>query len=293
VSPVLEAPRTIRQALDHARGELRQAPFEPSPREATLLLGHLLGLGEAAVLARYEEPLDPALEPAYSRLMQRRLAGEPVAYLLSEREFYGRPFRVDGRVLVPRPETEHLVERALELDLPANPRMLDIGTGSGCIAATLALERPDARVVASDVSTEALALASRNMHHFGLDRRVVLLAMDLAAAARLANFDLVVSNPPYIDPADAPSLSMEVTAFEPSRALFAAQRGTSIERRLLTELDPLRPGCHLLMEIGAGQKEALLRAAQASPFDFVACTDDYAGIPRVLHFVRSSARGVN
>jgi release factor glutamine methyltransferase len=292
VSPVLAPPRTIRQTLEKARGELRQAPFDPSPREAALLLGHLLGLGEASVLARYDDPLDPAVEAAYSTLMARRLTGEPVAYLLAAREFYGRAFEVDERVLVPRPETEHLVERALELDLPPRPRILDIGTGSGCLAMTLALERPDARVVGSDVAPGALALAARNRRRHELEERLALVAMDVASAASLTDFDLVVSNPPYIDPADAPALSPEVTAFEPPGALFAAQQGTAVGRRLLTELAPVHPGGHLLMEIGAGQMEALVEFSTETSFDFLGSTPDYAGIPRVLHFVRRAEKAL-
>jgi len=284
VRAVLAPPRTIRQALEQARRQLRSAPFDPSPREAALLLGHLLGANEASVLARYEEAFDPALDRSYVALMERRLAGEPVAYLLAEKEFYGRTFSVDRRVLVPRPETEHLVEEALRLRLPRNPRILDIGTGSGCVALTLALERPDSTLVASDISPAALAVAAANRRRLGLEGRVALVAMDVARAAKLADFDLVISNPPYIDPADEPGLSPEVTAFEPLRALFAGRRGTSTARRLLAELEALRPGGHLLMEIGAGQREALLEAGRNSTFEYVSSADDYAGIPRVLCF---------
>jgi release factor glutamine methyltransferase len=289
VSLVLAPHRSIRQALEQARRELRKTSFNASPREASLLLGHLLGANEASVLGRSEEPLEGALDQAFDELMQRRLGGEPVAYLLGEKEFYGRSFKVDPRVLVPRPETEHLVEAALSLSLPAAPRILDIGTGSGCIALTLALERPDARLVAADVSPGALALAAWNRRQLGLEQRVDLLAMDVGGAARLNAFDLVVSNPPYIDPIDAGSLSPEITDFEPASALFAERDGTSIARRLLAELTCLRPGGQLLMEIGAGQLQTLLAAGRESGLDWVATTDDYAGIPRVLHFERPAA----
>jgi release factor glutamine methyltransferase len=273
--------------LDEARNELSLSPFDPSPREAVLLLAHLLGLGEAGVLARDREPLDPAVDATYRSLMARRLTGEPVAYLLGEREFYGRVFEVDPRVLVPRPETEHLVERALQLGLPPQPRILDIGTGSGCLAITLALELEDARVVGSDLAPGALALAARNRQRHGLEERLALVAMDVAGSAGLADFDLVVSNPPYIDPADAPALSPEITRFEPAGALFAEQQGTALSRLLLTELSGLTPGAHLLIEIGAGQMEALIEFSATTSFDFLESTLDYAGIPRVLHFVRA------
>jgi release factor glutamine methyltransferase len=253
-------------------------------------MGHLLGANEASVLARCEEALEPAVELAWAELMERRLAGEPVAYLLAEKEFYGRTFRVDERVLVPRPETEHLVEEALRLPLPQNPRILDIGTGSGCIALTLALERPGWKIVAADFSLAALAVTAENRRRFDLERNVSLVSMDVAQAANLIDFDLVISNPPYIDPADAPGLSPEITSFEPHRALFSGRRGTSTARRLLSELGTLRPGGHLLMEIGAAQRQALLEAGRDSAFECVGSTDDYAGIPRVLCFERGGAR---
>ncbi len=143
-----------------ARARLKTAPFEPSPREALLLVGRVLGLSEAQVLARGGEAVPEAAAREIEALLVRRLAGEPVAYLFGEREFFGRSFAVDPRVLIPRPETEHLVEIALALPLPARPRILDLGTGSGAIAVTLALELPAARVVATDRSPAALAVAA-------------------------------------------------------------------------------------------------------------------------------------
>jgi release factor glutamine methyltransferase len=230
--------------------------------------------------------LSPAERSAFEALITRRLDGEPVAYLTGRREFWGRWFAVDRRALIPRPETEHLVELALSLELPPSPRILDIGTGTGCIALTLALERSDAEVVATDRSLAALALAAENGRRLGATGRLRLLAADLGAGLDLASFDLVVSNPPYIDPADAASLSPEITRYEPASALFAAAGGTAVGERLLAELGALAAGGRVLLEIGAGQLDGVTAIASRRGFSIRRVVDDYAGIPRVVFLER-------
>ncbi len=274
--------RTVHELLRQARKGLAAAPFEASPREAGLLLGHVLGLGEAGVLARRDEPVSNAAARRFQRLLRRRLTGEPVAHLFGEREFYGRPFTVDRRVLVPRPETEHLVEAALALDLPPAPRILDIGTGSGCIALTLALEIPGARLIATDISLDALEVFRANRRRHRLESRAAAVCADLTAALDLAPFDLVVSNPPYIDRREEPSLSPEVTAFEPHAALFPPDGdGRSTLTRLLAAAPSLRPGTHLLLEIGYDQGEWLAHQADATDgVELVEIVRDLAGLPR-------------
>lgn len=292
---------TVRDLLAEAKRRLAAAPFEPPPREAHHLLGHVLGLSEAQVLARDDQPVPPEAEAAFRRLLERRLAGEPVAYLLGAREFYGRPFRVDRRVLVPRPETEHLVEAALapELGLPDRARVLDVGTGSGAIALTLALERPGWRVVAADLSPAALAVARDNARRFDLlgassgdgDRRLRLVASDLASALRLADFDLLVSNPPYIAREEAAALSPEVRDFEPPGALFGdAPSGTGIASRLLEGLEELPPDAPVILEIGHGQLEAVLELARRHGRRPARTITDYAGIPRVVVLTRDERK---
>lgn len=272
---------TIGDLLGEGRAALAKASFAPSRREAALLLSHILGLGEASVLARTEQVVEQESARRFRALLRRRLQGEPVAYLFGEREFYGRTFEVDPRVLVPRPETEHLVEAALGLDLPTAPRILDLGTGSGCIAITLALEIPRARVVASDLSTSALAVLQANCRRHGVERRVVAVAGDLVAPLRLGAFDLVVSNPPYIDPEQAAELSPEVHDFEPHRALFAPGHGASILDRLLAATGNLRHGVHMVLEIGHDQAGGLRRMVATLPnLELVAMIKDYAGISR-------------
>ncbi len=272
---------TIGQLLREGRRDLAAAPFEPSTREATLLLSHVLGRGEASILAHDEAGVSASEAHRFRDLLERRLRGEPVAYLLGEREFYGRPFAVDPGVLIPRPETEHLIEAVLGRELPPAPRLIDVGTGTGCIAITLALEIPRARVVATDLSLAALRVASGNRKRHGVGDRMALVGCDLVAALRLGPIDLVVSNPPYVDPADRGSLSREVHDFEPHLALFAEDRGRSVLARLLAEAAVLRPGAHLAVEIGYDQSEWLAAAvSKTEVWELVDLIRDYGSIPR-------------
>lgn len=287
----MPAPATLGQLLAEARPRLAATPFGAPPREAFLLLGHVLGLSEAQILAREDRPVSEEDAARFRVLIERRLTGEPVAYLTGEREFYGRIFHVDRRVLIPRPETEHLIETALALDLPERPRILDVGAGSGCIAVTLALEIPGARVAATDLSADALQVAAGNA------RRLIpaippgspgvrLIRADLTGGVDLSRLDLVVSNPPYVDPSEAASMSPEVCNFEPSLALFPPGPGDSILARLFSECADLRSGVMLLVEIGYGQLDAARRHAEASGLDVTGVTPDYAGIPRILSLRR-------
>jgi release factor glutamine methyltransferase len=285
---------TIRELVGEGRARLAAVVDSPG-REARLLLAHVLGYGpgegENALLARDERTVSAADRTDYLELLERRERGEPVAYLLGRKEFYGREFAVDERVLIPRPETEALVEIALALDLPANARVLDLGTGSGAIALTIAAERPSFTVVATDLSLGALDCARRNRRRHGLEQRVSLARMDLAAALGLAAFDLVLSNPPYVDP-DVPELvAPDVRTYEPHLALFAAERGLAVIARLLALTRDLVPGAFLAFEIGFGQRDAVLElAGAAANLELIAMRDDTAGIPRDVVFKRTGAR---
>jgi release factor glutamine methyltransferase len=273
---------TISDLLAGARRRLAATPFGAPTREAGLLLGAVLGLSEVQVLAHPERPVGAEQEARFRALLERRLTGEPVAYLLGEREFYGRMFHVDRRVLIPRPETEHVVEVVLGLDLPNGARIVDVGTGSGCLAVTLALELPGSWVVATDLSPGALALAAGNARRHGVAERVRLVGSDLLSGLALSPFDLVVSNPPYVDLADAPSLSPEVCNFEPHLALFSPGAGDSTLARLFAESAGLRAGTFVVVEIGYGQLDAARRHASASSLQLARTWKDYSGIPRVL-----------
>jgi len=232
------------------------------PRDVDLLLADLLGRSIAWVIAHGEASLDAAPLEA---LLARRYNGEPLQYIRGRTEFYGREFVVDDRVLIPRPETEVLVETAIAR-LPRGARVVDVGTGSGCIAVTLAFERPDLRVIGVDRSLGALAVARRN----GLKDAV---ASDVLSAVR--NFDAVVSNPPYIPEREIDTLARELH-HEPRMALTPGERGTEIIERILKEAYP-RP---VILEIGYGQAERIRELAR--PYVVEAVVNDLAGIERVV-----------
>jgi release factor glutamine methyltransferase len=273
---------TVRQLLAEARPLLAATPFGASTREARLLLGHVLELSEARLLAREEREVSPEDEGRFRSLLARRLTGEPASYLTGEREFWGRSFLVDRRVLIPRPETEHIVEVALGLSLPPEPWILDVGTGSGILAVTLALEIPGARAVAIDLSPAALALAAKNARRLGAADRVAFLSTDLTAGFDLSRFDLVVSNPPYVDRSEAAEISPEVLDFEPHLALFPPGAGDSILARLFSQCSGLRSGIPLAVEIGRGQLDAVRRHAEHAGLEIAEVREDYAGIPRTV-----------
>ncbi|MBI4757205.1 MAG: peptide chain release factor N(5)-glutamine methyltransferase [Betaproteobacteria bacterium] len=264
---------TVGAALAGARGRLPAA-------EARLLLGHVTGLSHAQLVARAERALTDDEAGRFESLLARRAAGEPVAYLLGEREFYGRPFAVTPAVLIPRPETELLVELALErLRDREAPRILDLGTGSGVLAVTLALERPDAQVVAVERSPEALRVAAANASRLGA--AVEFTAGDWFAPIGTVRFDLIVANPPYVGEADA-HLGQGDLRFEPRHALAAGPDGLADIRRIAAAAPVhLVPGGGLLLEHGYDQAAAVRTLLAAAGFKAVASWRDLAGIERV------------
>jgi release factor glutamine methyltransferase len=206
-------------------------------------------------------------------MLDRRYAGEPIQYIRGRTEFYGREFYVDDRVLIPRPETELLVEATLDR-APHGARVVDVGTGSGCIALTLALERPDIRILGVDKSIAALAVAKRNRDR--LQAAASLAASDLLESIRAA--DVIVSNPPYIAEADVETLATEVRDFEPRLALTPGPRGTEAIERILEAAG----NALVLMEVGFGQEATVRQLAEAHGFAVDDFLDDLAGIPRVV-----------
>lgn len=249
--------------------------IESARLDAEILLTSVLGVGRVALYTQYDRPLTEEELDAFRALVRRRGALEPVAYILGEREFYGRPFVVTPDVLVPRPETEHLVDAILEWGKgPAIETVLDVGTGSGCIGITLACELPTARVSATDTSTAALAVARRNAEALGVSDRTEWLAADIFPAE--GRFRVIASNPPYV-PVGDPRVQERVRLHEPKSALYAGADGLDVIRRLIAEA-PSRlesPGL-LAFELGAGQADAVSALAREVRF-----VNDLQGIPRI------------
>lgn len=212
--------------------------------------------------------------------------GEPIQYIAGEAEFYGLPFRVTCDVLIPRPETEHLVETALRLASDfANPRIVDVGTGSGAIAVALAHTLKSDRVTGIDLSPAALTVARDNAARHGVPVR--FLQGDLLEPVAGESFDLIVSNPPYIPTTDRDTLSVEVRDHEPALALFAGEDGLFIYRRLIPAAHAhLRDNGYLALEIGYGQSTAIAGLLAQSGFRDIAFTPDLQGIPRIAHAQR-------
>ena len=258
-----------------------------SPRlDAELLVAHALGVDRVRLYLDFERPLVPDERAAIRALVERRRRREPVAYILGERAFYGRMFKVSPAVLVPRPDSETLIERALELLPPADAaRVLDVGTGSGCLGLTLAAERPAAHVTLVDISADALGMARQNGEQLDLGERVAFVQSDLFASVSVPapGFDLIVSNPPYIPSRDVDQLMPDVLQHEPRLALDGGRDGLDCIRPLVRGAhERLKPGGTVLIELGIGQSEAGLELLRAAGFEQVVAHRDLNRIPRVI-----------
>ena len=275
---------TLEAWLAKAEAHLRGGPHpDRARRDAETLLLHVIRSERAALLVHWKEVLDEAEAARYIELTDRRRAGEPIQYILGETEFYGLPFHVTRDVLIPRPETEHLVEEVIELaaQLPA-PRIVDVGTGSGCIAVALAARLPHALLTATDLAAPALAIARRNAERNALDGRIRFLRGNLLAPVADEQFEIVVSNPPYVPTADRASLAVQVRDYEPPLALFAGADGLDAYRALIPEaFAALVPGGFLALEIGHGQAEPVGALLDSAGFTEIEFTPDLQGIPRV------------
>jgi release factor glutamine methyltransferase len=261
------AETSVRDALDSAVIGLTAAGCDTPRLDAEVLLAAAMGVDRAALIADPGRTLSPAAAGAFRDFARRRVQREPVAYILGRKGFRRLELAVDPRVLIPRPETEHVVEAAL--DLPAGARVVDVGTGSGAIALALADERPDLRVVGTDVSPDALAVARANAARLGL--AVEFLAGDLLDPVS-GPVDAVVSNPPYVAAGDR--LPPEIDRFEPAAALYAGDDGLAVVRRLATAT---RAVPFVAVEVGEGQA-----AAVAELFGATEVVRDLAGIERVV-----------
>ena len=239
-----------------------------------------LGIERATLIAHPERKMDREELAAYQGLIERRLRFEPVQYIVGTQEFFGLELLVTPAVLIPRPETELLVEAVLERAAP-DARMVDVGTGSGAIAIALAHRLPEARVLALDVSAQALAVARGNAARHGMEERVRFAQSDLLGVLTPGErFEVIVSNPPYVPHADGPGLHPQVRDHEPALALFAGEDGLGVYRRLIPQAEAhLAAGGLLALEIGYGQGEAILRLLEG--WEQVALIDDLQGIARV------------
>lgn len=275
-------PRTVREMVELGRAFLAKKGVEPAKREAELLVAHALGLDRLGLFLVLERPLEREEIVRGREFLTRRGKREPTAYVTGQREFYGRTFKVGPGVLVPRPETELLVDRArAHAAGRAGLACLDLGTGSGCLAITLALELAEACVTASDLSARALAYARENASE--LAASVEFLEGDGLAPVAGRRFDLVLSNPPYVDPAQRATLAPEVAGFEPPEALFApagAPDHWALELARAAR-ERLAPGGLLLVELGHDQAPRLRAPLQALGLPF-AFTRDLERIERVL-----------
>lgn len=285
----LQQSLTIADVLREAAARLRAAGLAEPRREAETLLSSSLGRDRAFLLTHADDELNGAQASDFRAWVERRAAGEPFQYIAGRQEFYGLEFEVTPDVLIPRPETELLVEEALKLLKGSDaPLLCDVGTGSGCIAVTLLHERKDARCFALDVSPAALAVAARNAARHELDERLQLLVSDCFEALRAdehqeLRFDLVASNPPYIAELEMEGLQKEVRDHEPRRALTPGGDGLAIIRRLLTEAPEfLKPGGHFLMEIGFGQHEQVAALIDRGVWTLLEIHRDLQGIPRTV-----------
>jgi release factor glutamine methyltransferase len=260
------------------------------------LLCHAIGIDRTHLLTKSEEPIDNDKYNVYLRLIERRAAGEPVQYLTGQQEFYGLDFFVTPDVLIPRPETEFLIEQVLKIverEGLNSPLIVDVGTGSGCIAVTLAVNLFNGRFIATDASDRALIIALNNAaKHRVIDRIEFLegnLLEPLSNRGLIASIDVIASNPPYVDEGQKNSIQREVRDWEPHQALFGGVDGIDFYRRLFTySPEYLKTGGHLVVEIGYRQLESIERMLAGSPsLKLVEVTNDLQGIPRTLTILKS------
>ncbi len=275
---------TIGEILFETTQKLEAAGIDTARLDAEVLLAHCLGCDRVAFLKSPERTLPDRVISEYRRLLDRRLRFEPVAYLTGRKDFWRFTLAVGPDVLIPRPDTEVIVEEALALCLKAGltaPRIADIGTGSGAIAIALAAEIPDAEVTATDLSPGALRLARQNAEKYQLETKIRFVQGDLFEPLS-GLFDLIVSNPPYIAEAEYESLPPGVKDFEPKTALWAGQTGLEFYEKLVYQAQSrLKSGGWLLLEIGATQADAVEAMLAGRGYQHIAIRADYAGRPRV------------
>lgn len=279
---------TVLEHVGAATTKLVDAGLPPAiaALDAEVLARHVLGWDRAAFVCNRRDVAPPTFPTQYLAMLDRRVRREPVALIVGHREFWGLDFEVGRSVLTPRPETELLVEEALQLAgayARRAPRMVDTGTGSGCVAIALARELPHAQITATDVSREALDVARRNAERHGVGRRIAWVHGPNLDGVTLTP-DLIVANPPYIPETDAATLPPEVRHYEPGIALFGGVDGLKVIKALIAEAAArLAPAGHLVLEFGAGQGEAVAHCVSAHPtLSIRRVRRDLQDIPRAI-----------
>jgi len=278
---------TIHNLIAETTRKLETAGIPSARLDAEVLLAFTLSCDRLEFIKNPDRQLSDAQRTAFHALVARRLRFEPVAYITGSKAFWSFTLAVDKDVLIPRPDTEVIVEETLSViraEAFSQPRILDIGTGSGAIALALAGEIPEAQIIATDISAPALAVARKNAVALGLTKSVTFCEGDLFEPVR-GNFDLIVSNPPYIGAREFETLAAGVKDFEPKEALWAGQTGVEFYEKLIYQAHSrLKENGWLLLEIGAKQSENVraIMAANADFYDRIDVRADYAGLPRVI-----------
>jgi release factor glutamine methyltransferase len=278
---------TIAETLKQASEQLHAAQVPNDVLDAQTLLAEALGKDRTYLIVNFNQHLDDDLLARYQLLIERRAAGEPLQYITGHQEFFGLEFEVTPDVLIPRPETEIIIEETIRLvqqNNIAGPLIVDVGTGSGCIAVTLAREIEDAQVLACDISPTALRVARRNAARHNLEDRVQFIESDLLAAFEEERFaDFIISNPPYVAANELSMLQREVRDWEPHIALTDNGDGLSFYCRLLQDAPArLNPGGYLICEMGYTQSEAVSAMIDSATWEEPRFLDDLQGIPRTL-----------
>jgi release factor glutamine methyltransferase len=286
-----EAPWTILKVLQWTTGYFQRHEIEQARANAEVLLAHVLGLERIQLYLRHDQPLTGDELAKFREVVRRRAAREPTQYIMQKQEFWSLDFEVTPSVLIPRPETELLVQLAAEILGTASARVLDLGTGSGAIAVALAHECPNLAIVAIDSSPAALEVARRNAVRHRVSHRIAMAAMDLFSGLTPSpHFDLMVSNPPYIGDTEFSGIAPEVSRYEPETALKGGgSEGLRVIRRILHDMPlHLKAGGYLLLEIGQGQASLLAEELERNPqIEDHAFIEDYSGVLRVLKLRKS------
>jgi release factor glutamine methyltransferase len=295
MTPVAEE-KSLREVLRRGLARLREAHVPSHTLAAELLLLHVTERNRSWLYTHPEEILPRETVETFFALIDRRANGTPTQHLTGKQEFWGLEFEVTPDVLIPRPETEHLIEVALDRLAAREMRagrkttlageglsIVDVGTGTGCIAMALAKELPASRICATDVSKAALDVARRNATRLGFLNRIQFLASELLSAFSPDAFDLIISNPPYVGRREAAALAPEVREHEPAAALYGGEEGYELYAKLAGEaLSRLKPGGLVVLELGYNSLPAVQPLLEASPWTKILVTNDLAGIPRVL-----------